>query len=530
MLDALIADIRAGKWRKQVEQIQAAGSQEERSKFKPYLLPAFTPTGVQPTKESHADWCAAESGSFYCDKGDMRRDTKTPFESRTGLVALDIDLYKDGDNESATDVRDKLAASKHCAAAFISTSGAGVKALLRVEPTPQSQAQHLQAWKSCVAWMQAELGIEANTKTTDPPGNNIIHLQFVSYDPSAYLNIEAEPLDWETGAQSSRPRAGYRTDTQGPGRREFDETDIREMLSYCDVDGSRNDYRFKIARAIRAWDNDGERGKALWLEFAKKATRSPYPNSEYERSYDATEGTGPRITVGTLVKFAVEGGYRPDDATRRNSEFTSKPATSATSAGISHPNPLMRGYAGEATSRADVADVAGPTHFDREPTPLGSAWRLLNQRANDLLLRQSSEAELIDVMVDSDNGVWRQSDDVVHHAVLDATAPWLLDQGPPVPKEKFKYWQVLQTPAGVSSSIKMCGIAYEAMLEARCVPDGLTVAQSTLMDTRHYLGAANGVVDLTTGGLLTGAEARTKLVSMMLPDAYDPDAQHDLVD
>ena len=48
-------------------------------------------------------------------------------------------------------------------------------------------------------------------------------------------------------------------------------------------------------------------------------------------------------------------------------------------------------------------------------------------------------------------------------------------------------------------------------------------------DTR-YLGAPNGVVDLSSGALLTGRRASSVLVCRRLPDPYDPDARHADVD
>ena len=66
--------------------------------------------------------------------GQYRREATSPFVSRTGFVALDVDAYKDADALDATAIRDAIAATPYCAAAFISASGKGVKALIRVEP------------------------------------------------------------------------------------------------------------------------------------------------------------------------------------------------------------------------------------------------------------------------------------------------------------------------------------------------------------------------------------------------------------
>ena len=63
-----------------------------------------------------------------------------------------------------------------------------------------------------------------------------------------------------------------------------------------------------------------------------------------------------------------------------------------------------------------------------------------------------------------------------------------------------------------------------------CLKD-LTIEKERDFDANtRYLGAPNGVIDLDTGALLTGKEARETLTTRMIPDAYNPDAQHDDVD
>ena len=313
-LDTLVAGIRSGAWRKQTDEYRAAMPQlttAELSSKKSSMFPAFTPTGVQDTSADHPR-CSVAAGSNKCNHGTYRREATSPFVSRTGLVALDVDAYKDDDAADAAAIRDAIAGTPYCAAAFISASGKGVKALVRVEPVPQTPLEHRHAWDAVWAWLLAELNMDAKSGAKDPPGSSIAHLQFVSFDPGAYVNTEAEALHWEPPVEEPKEerksKYSYTVEEPQPLKPTvYTEAQVREMLEYCDPDGSWSDLRWKICRALRDWDNGGGLGRSVWMEFAQRATRSPH-DIDYVRSYDEAEGAGDTITVGTLVYHAKEGG------------------------------------------------------------------------------------------------------------------------------------------------------------------------------------------------------------------------------
>ena len=264
----IVGGIRSGKWADQTAAVRNAKDDAGRRALKASSLLGFTPTGTQPTEAKHSGRCKPVAQSVQCDNGSLSRNTLAPFDSRTGLVAVDLDFYK-GTTHNAAEARDTLAKSEHCAVAFVSVSGLGVKALVRVQPVPRSQAEHKRAWEAVCSWVSKELGLQPNTKEKDPPGNNIAHLQFVSHDPDAHIDLDVAPLEWEKQSQTSQ--SSERTAEAGWSR-----DDVEKMLRYCDVDGSWPDYRFKIARAIRDWDDGGSRGKAVWLAWVGQGTRSPH--------------------------------------------------------------------------------------------------------------------------------------------------------------------------------------------------------------------------------------------------------------
>ena len=73
--------------------------------------------------------------------------------------------------------------------------------------------------------------------------------------------------------------------------------------------------------------------------------------------------------------------------------------------------------------------------------------------------------------------------------------------------------------------------AYRALESRSAAPAGYRqVSIADIDGDTRYLGAPNGVVDLSTGALLTGRGASSVLVCRRLPDPYDPDARHADVD
>ena len=84
------------------------------------------------------------------------------------------------------------------------------------------------------------------------------------------------------------------------------------------------------------------------------------------------------------------------------------------------------------------------------------------------------------------------------------------------------------SPRGFADSISEPALAEAArQITAAGLGDRVLQCDTTKVDADpRYLGAQNGVIDLFTGDLLTGDDARDKLVSRTIPDDYIPDAEH----
>ncbi len=156
----ILNGIRDDRWRAEVEAVRQPGlSKEQRQQVKK-RLPAFMASGTSKGGHKNADLL-----------------------EHSGLLCLDFDGIG---QDAAPALRDTLARDRHVFAVFVSPSGEGVKALLRV---PADIGRHGQAFDAARRYFEALCGKEVDAKCRD-----VGRLCFVSFDPDLALNPEAVPL------------------------------------------------------------------------------------------------------------------------------------------------------------------------------------------------------------------------------------------------------------------------------------------------------------------------------------------------
>lgn len=167
-LDEVIASIHRGDYRQLVNELRALPANEQ-SRYKAHKIPAFTPTGT--FKDNH---------------------TVADFKEPSGYYVLDFD-----DVENPEQRRDELAQFPFVALAFVSPSGNGVKALVRIERITSNQDSH-KIFAHLSNYFKKQ-GLQVNL---DASGKDVSRLCLVSYDPHLYQNptprvfrVEDHPLD-----------------------------------------------------------------------------------------------------------------------------------------------------------------------------------------------------------------------------------------------------------------------------------------------------------------------------------------------
>jgi hypothetical protein len=179
-ISALLDAIRNGKWRKQIENIRRVyasteGDSDAKRKaidqFKKNL-PAVTFSGRFSNRSSHA------------------------LVQHSGLICADLDSL----GANLLDVSLALCRSDHVFALFRSTSGDGLKAVVKV---PADASRHADSFRAIAAHVETLTG-----KKIDESGKDVCRLCFVSDDPEIYVNdgateIAPLPLEQKRSAQTN---------------------------------------------------------------------------------------------------------------------------------------------------------------------------------------------------------------------------------------------------------------------------------------------------------------------------------------
>jgi len=183
-VEAVLADIRAGRWQREVEAVRRAESKTERRQLK-MSLPYFTASGTFPGTRNDAG-----------------------LAQHSGLVALDLDA-DDNPGLDCAAVKAQLAQDTYTFAVFVSASGEGLCVLV-----PIPGADHAGSFRSLQAYYRQHYGLKAD----DLP--DVSRPRYVSYDPALFLNpaaclwedVEAEPV--KASPPPPPPGTGPRRATQ----------------------------------------------------------------------------------------------------------------------------------------------------------------------------------------------------------------------------------------------------------------------------------------------------------------------------
>lgn len=163
-LSKMLKDIKGNKWKGQVDRLRAKGREAVGYEEAKKKLPAFMLSGI--TKGGHKAADVIE---------------------HSGLLQIDVDKVG---AEHAANLRDRIGDDGHILAVWISPSGDGVKAIMRI---PASKQGHDAAFAAAVDYMRDSFGVEIDEKCSD-----VGRLCFVSHDPDLVVNLDAVPLEVAT--------------------------------------------------------------------------------------------------------------------------------------------------------------------------------------------------------------------------------------------------------------------------------------------------------------------------------------------
>ena len=145
--------------------------------------------------------------------GEFKHRDERSLITPSGLAFIDFD----GDDRAEAEAeRARVSAYPFTAAAYLSLSGGGVHAIIRVDPPPATPAEYKAAWSAAMRATGYAKGGEF--KDADQSVKNLSRVCFIASDPDAYFDPDASALAWDTEAEAEAPTPGGR---EWRGEREY---------------------------------------------------------------------------------------------------------------------------------------------------------------------------------------------------------------------------------------------------------------------------------------------------------------------
>ena len=207
-----------------------------------------------------------------CFSGTFNKRNDASIIQHSGLICLDFDGY-DSNKELLTD-KEKLTKSNYIYSVFISPSGKGLKALVKI---PQDVDNHVNYFNS--------LEIHFNNPHFDTTCKNLSRVCYESYDPLIYVNKNSSV--WEEIKEKEYTEVNTRLDV--PTIPITDENKIVEILvkwwtkKYPMVEGQRNNNCYVLASAF----NDFGINKSLAGYVLQNYRTSDFSESEINQTINS---------------------------------------------------------------------------------------------------------------------------------------------------------------------------------------------------------------------------------------------------
>jgi hypothetical protein len=167
--EAIIAAIRDGRWQKPVEHIRRVFHDTLRK------------TGERQAAKRAVDADKKQLAAVLFS-GQFSRRANDALIQHTGLICADLDEL----GQTLPDIRSKLLKSPYLLALFLSPTGDGLKAVFRVAA---DASKHLGSFRAVRRHVLELTGIQIDDACKD-----VARLCFVSYDPNAYVNLNAREI------------------------------------------------------------------------------------------------------------------------------------------------------------------------------------------------------------------------------------------------------------------------------------------------------------------------------------------------
>lgn len=207
-----------------------------------------------------------------CFSGKFNKRTDNSLVEHSGIICLDFDGYKK--QKELLQEKETLSKDKHVMSVFISPSGNGLKALVKI---PKDEENHVSYFNS--------LEKHFNSEYFDKTSKNISRVCYESYDPLIYINENSSI--WDKIEEDEYNEIVINRDP--PTIPITDENKVVEYLvkwwvkKYPMIDGQRNQNTYVLASAF----NDYGVNKSLASYVMGQYATNDFPLSEIKQTIDS---------------------------------------------------------------------------------------------------------------------------------------------------------------------------------------------------------------------------------------------------
>tara|TARA_R110001592_G_scaffold208002_1_gene459003 strand:+ start:3311 stop:5722 length:2412 start_codon:yes stop_codon:yes gene_type:complete len=216
-----------------------------------------------------------------CFSGKFAKRNDSSLQKHSGLICLDFDGYKS--NKDLLQEKERLSKNKHMYSVFISPSGKGLKALVKVPPNPEN---HLNYFIS----LQNNLDSPYFDKTS----KNISRVCYESYDPLIHINPTSSL--WDVIEEQSFNTVIKNVDL--PTIPLMDENKIVDILTkwwlkkYPMNEGQRNHNAFVLASAFNDFGINKNLSEYVLNNYATKNFNKKEIKQTIDSAYHQTQNFG----------------------------------------------------------------------------------------------------------------------------------------------------------------------------------------------------------------------------------------------
>ena len=236
-----------------------------------------------------------------CFSGKFTKRNDNSLSQHSGLICLDFDGYKT--KRDLLQEKEKLAKNKYVYAVFISPSGNGLKAVIKIPPIPENHKNYF-------------LGLEKhfNSENFDKSCKNISRVCYESYDPLIHINKNASV--WDKIEDKEYSEVVKHVDIQTIPV--TDENKIVEILvkwwqkKYPMVEGSRNNSVYILASAFNDFGVNQTLGEYILSSFETSTFKKEEIKRTISSAYDNKQNFGTKYYEDedkvTMIKVKLKRG------------------------------------------------------------------------------------------------------------------------------------------------------------------------------------------------------------------------------